>query len=160
MSSAYACLSDKGKRSSYDTWGTEDQSKMGGFGGMGGGGGDVDAEELFRAFFGANAGGGGGGGGMPVRQFVSFLVKLLLFAGDFPIKYAQNKTRQTNFGDFFQQAGGGGGARGGGAAAGRGGGGFPQAGGIPNQFLGGGGAGGVGANLIRTFATNPWTLLT
>lgn len=121
VSSAYACLSDSQKRSSYDMWGTEDNSKMGGFGGFrgGGGGGDVDAEELFRAFFGE---GGAGRGGV---HFTT-----------------------ANFGDFFQQAGGAaappGGRNGGAGAA---------------QFLGGG-AGGVVANLLRTFVSNPWTLLT
>lgn len=96
---------------------------MGGFGGFrgGGGGGDVDADELFRAFFG-QAGAAPGGGGV---HFTS-----------------------ANFGDFFQQAGA---ARGGGAGGGGGAG--------AAQFLGGG-AGGVVGNLLRTFAGNPWTLLT
>ena len=74
---------------------------MGGFGGFRGGGGDVDAEELFRAFFGeaGAAGRGGGGGGV---QF-----------------------NGVNFADLFgQQAGGGGG--GGQRAGGGGGGGAEQ----------------------------------
>ncbi len=112
VSSAYACLSDSQKRSSYDMWGTEDNSKMGGFSGFRGGGGDVDAEELFRAFFGeAGAAGRGGGGGV---HFTT-----------------------ANFGDFFQQAGAGGAARGAGAAGGGGAGQFlgGGAGGVVGNLL-------------------------
>ena len=128
VSSAFACLSDKDKRAGYDTWGTEDASQQG-FSGFRGGGGDVDAEELFRAFFGEAGAGGGGAGGFPGG--VHFNVNGF------------------NPADFFQQAGGG--AQGGqGAQAGGGGG--------AGQFLGGG-AGGVMANLVRTLAGNPWTML-
>ena len=113
VSAAYACLSDADKRRSYDTWGTEDRSQMGGFQGFRGSGGDVDAEELFRAFF-AQAGRPGGGAG---AHFF-------------------------NFG-----AAGAGGGRGGGHGAGE-----------PGGFVRGGG--GLVSNLLQTFVSNPWTLLT
>jgi hypothetical protein len=122
VSAAFACLSDSEKRRSYNTWGTEDRSKMGanGFRG-GGGGGDVDAEELFRAFFGEAAAGRGGPRGAGMHFF--------------------------NFGP-----GQGPGASG--RAAGE----QARGNGVP-EFLGGG-VGGVVENLMRTFVTNPWTLLT
>lgn len=68
VSSAYACLSDAEKRRCYNSWGTEDKSKMGANGFRGGGGGDVDAEELFRAFFGAATAGASGGCGSGVNH--------------------------------------------------------------------------------------------
>jgi len=127
VSAAFACLSDSEKRRSYNMWGTEDRSKMGfnGFrGGGGGGGGDVDAEQLFRAFFGeASARSGPGGAGM---HFF-------------------------NFGPGPRQRAAGRGQEEGGSAGGRGNGG--------PAFLGGG-MGGVAENLMRTFVSNPWTLLT
>ena len=131
VSAAFACLSDSEKRRSYNTWGTEDRSKMGanGFRG-GGGGGDVDAEELFRAFFGEAAGRGGPrGAGMHFFNFGP---------GQGP--------------DAAGRRRGGGGAAGGAA------GGQARGNGGPD-FLGGG-AGGVVENLMRTFVNNPWTLLT
>ena len=130
VSSAYACLSDSEKRRSYNTWGTEDRSKMGFNGFRGGGSGDVDAEELFRAFFG-NAGMQNtrhGAGGM---HFFN--------AADF-------------FGPQTRAGCNRGGSGSGGGGGGAGGGGGPQ-------FVEGG-AGGVIGSLMRTFINNPWTLLT
>ena len=86
---------------------------MGGFQGFRGSGGDVDAEELFRAFF-AQAGRPGG------RAGAHFF----------------------NFGTA-----GAGGSRGGGHGAG-------EAGGFVR------GGGGLVSNLLQTFVSNPWTLLT
>jgi len=115
VSAAFACLSDSEKRRSYNTWGTEDRTKMG-FNGFRGGG-DVDAEELFRAFFGQAQHGGAG---------MNFF----------------------NFGPGF-------------GADGRGRFGSGGAGGQENgpEFLGGG-VGGLAQNLMQTFVSNPWTLLT
>ena len=65
VSAAFACLSDKQKRAEYDMFGPAQPGRgMGGGGGGGGGGGfggagpfgDVDANDLFRAFFGNGAG--------------------------------------------------------------------------------------------------------
>ena len=81
---AYATLSDGQKRTIYDRYGEEDPDNRGGGGGGGGGGGHggfpggmhfngqaVDPDEIFRAFFGGQAGGMGGMGGPGFRVYSS-----------------------------------------------------------------------------------------
>ena len=84
---------------------------MGGFAGFRGGGGDVDAEELFRAFFGEASAAGRGSGGV---HFTT-----------------------ANFGNFFQQAGAAAEGQGAGAAGGAGAGQFlgGGAGGVVGNLL-------------------------
>ena len=80
---AYATLSDGQKRTIYDRYGEEDPDNRGGGGGGGGGGHGgfpggmhfngqaVDPDEIFRAFFGGQAGGMGGMGGPGFRVYSS-----------------------------------------------------------------------------------------
>lgn len=91
MSRAFTCLSDPNKRQVYDVHGTE-QPTSSGFGGMrraasgyGGGGGyyepDIDADEIFRMFFGGNPFGGPG-------------IRVASFGGAFPGQYMHQQQRQ------------------------------------------------------------------
>lgn len=79
---AYATLSDSQKRTIYDRYGEEDPDNRGGGGGPGGmrggfpggvhfNGQAVDPDEIFRAFFGGQAGGMGGMGGPGFRVYTS-----------------------------------------------------------------------------------------
>ena len=80
---AYATLSDGQKRTIYDRYGEEDPDNRGGGGGGGGGGHGgfpggmhfngqaVDPDEIFRAFFGGQAGGMGGMGGPGFRVYTN-----------------------------------------------------------------------------------------
>ena len=80
VASAFDTLSDPQKRADYDRWGHNSDSGGGSggnpFRGGGGGGshgfhGNVDADEIFKAFFGQGFGGVpmGGGGGVQFRSF-------------------------------------------------------------------------------------------
>lgn len=60
ITNAYEILSDDNKRQMYDTTGSTDPNA--GFGGFGGGPGGMNAEDIFRDFFGGGFGGFGGGG--------------------------------------------------------------------------------------------------
>jgi len=59
INEAYAVLSDKNKKSIYDSGGDPEGSGPGGFGGMSGG---IDPSGIFQMFFGGGGGGGGEGG--------------------------------------------------------------------------------------------------
>jgi DnaJ-class molecular chaperone len=76
VAAAFGCLSDAEKRAGYDRWGHDGGvgNSNGGGGGGGGvhfqGGSQVDADEIFRAFFGGMQGMQGGmGNGVHVRSF-------------------------------------------------------------------------------------------
>jgi len=59
VGNAFACLSDADKRAHYDRWGAEQPAGSRGPGGAGFRT-DIDAEEMFRAFFGGHGGSRGG----------------------------------------------------------------------------------------------------